>query len=426
MNSFRFVQKALEYEIERQIDGRWGAARRSCRRRGCGTPSAASPSRCAPRRRPTTIATSPIPICRRWRSPSELIERLRAELARAAGSRGACALCSEHGLSDQDAAELTRERALSDYFEADRHSRGRAQARGQLDPDRAAVQGCGPAGAVDAPVSPQGLAELLRLVQSGKISVKLAKQIWPKMWDTRQQRRADRHRGRSVPAKRRRRHRKATWSQLVEANPDKVAAVPRGQDQDVRLVRGPDHARHPGQGQSGDGQRATQKASGTQANEPSRRPERFNLTPGPRCSARCAGKTARWCCSISGCCPPRRSGPLRRCTEVAEAIREMVVRGAPAIGCAAAMGLAAARTALPRGSRGASAQAFARDLRAAARVAAHGREPVLGPRAAAAACSNATVGQGVQAVREAPEARRWRSGTRTSSSVAAWGSSAPS
>ena len=36
LNSFRYLQKALEYEIERQIDaGRDGG--RSCRKRGCGT-----------------------------------------------------------------------------------------------------------------------------------------------------------------------------------------------------------------------------------------------------------------------------------------------------------------------------------------------------------------------------------------------------
>ena len=36
LNSFRFLQKALEYEIERQIDVARAAAAASCRRRGCG------------------------------------------------------------------------------------------------------------------------------------------------------------------------------------------------------------------------------------------------------------------------------------------------------------------------------------------------------------------------------------------------------
>ena len=64
LNSFRFLQKALEYEIERQIDvieqgGRvvqetrlWDAAE-------------GATSRCAARRKRTTIAIFPSPICRR-------------------------------------------------------------------------------------------------------------------------------------------------------------------------------------------------------------------------------------------------------------------------------------------------------------------------------------------------------------------------
>ena len=36
LNSFRFLQKALEYEIERQIDARSKAAAASCRKRGSG------------------------------------------------------------------------------------------------------------------------------------------------------------------------------------------------------------------------------------------------------------------------------------------------------------------------------------------------------------------------------------------------------
>ena len=37
LNSFRFLQKALEYEIERQIDVARATAAASCRKRGCGT-----------------------------------------------------------------------------------------------------------------------------------------------------------------------------------------------------------------------------------------------------------------------------------------------------------------------------------------------------------------------------------------------------
>ena len=78
LNSFRFLQKALEYEIERQIEmlerrrpRRPGDAAVGCRRR-------AARCRCAARKRRTTTATFPSPICR----------RCRRRRARGADSRG--------------------------------------------------------------------------------------------------------------------------------------------------------------------------------------------------------------------------------------------------------------------------------------------------------------------------------------------------
>ena len=87
-------------------------------------------------------------------------------------------------LSEYDAAELTRERELADYFE-------QAVAAG-AQPKRAAnwmltelLSRVADARAVtSAPVTPAALAELLGLVASGAVSGKLAKEIWPRMWMT--------------------------------------------------------------------------------------------------------------------------------------------------------------------------------------------------------------------------------------------------
>ena len=60
-----------------------------------------------------------------------------------------------------------------------------------------------------------------------------------------------------------------------------------------------------------------------------------------------AGRATASNCSTSACCPTR---PIyvtcRTAAEVAEAIRDMVVRGAPAIGCAAAFGVALGASAI--------------------------------------------------------------------------------
>ncbi len=59
INSFRFVQKAIEHEIDRQASGgRSRAAGGSSRRRAAGTRSTARHSRCGARRRRKTTATS--------------------------------------------------------------------------------------------------------------------------------------------------------------------------------------------------------------------------------------------------------------------------------------------------------------------------------------------------------------------------------
>ena len=67
INSFRYVEKAINYEVARQIDVSKAAAR-WCRKRGSTTPTRARRAACARRKKPTTIATSRIRTCCPWRS----------------------------------------------------------------------------------------------------------------------------------------------------------------------------------------------------------------------------------------------------------------------------------------------------------------------------------------------------------------------
>ena len=66
LNSFKFMQQAIDYEVQWQIDlledgGAVRAGHRAVRSR-----TAARRARCAPRKTRTTTAISPIPTCRRW------------------------------------------------------------------------------------------------------------------------------------------------------------------------------------------------------------------------------------------------------------------------------------------------------------------------------------------------------------------------
>ena len=66
LNSFRFMQQAIDFEVQWQIDRIEDGLARSSRRPCCSTPTAARRARCAARKTRTTTATSPTPTCRRW------------------------------------------------------------------------------------------------------------------------------------------------------------------------------------------------------------------------------------------------------------------------------------------------------------------------------------------------------------------------
>ena len=79
----------------------------SCRRRGCGTPMPAAPSRCAARKRRTTIAISPSPICRRCGSPRPTWRSGRRS-CRSCPKRMRERLVAQYGLPAYDAGVLTQ------------------------------------------------------------------------------------------------------------------------------------------------------------------------------------------------------------------------------------------------------------------------------------------------------------------------------
>src|SRR6185437_14643585 len=67
LNSFRYLQRALEFEIERQAKV-LDQGGRIMQETPCSTPPKAAPPRCARRSRPTTTATFPSPTWRRLKS----------------------------------------------------------------------------------------------------------------------------------------------------------------------------------------------------------------------------------------------------------------------------------------------------------------------------------------------------------------------
>jgi aspartyl-tRNA(Asn)/glutamyl-tRNA(Gln) amidotransferase subunit B len=110
------------------------------------------------------------------------VERVRASLPELPAARRE-RFAAAYQLPPYDALVLTQDRAVADYFEAVAGERGNPTAashwvmtevlRKQTD-DVRTLAGC--------PVSPAALAALLKLIDSGTISGKIAKDVFEKMW----------------------------------------------------------------------------------------------------------------------------------------------------------------------------------------------------------------------------------------------------
>jgi len=186
LNSFRFMHDAIEFEVRRQIelieDGGqvvqetrlYDPDRRETR--SMRTKEDAQDYRYFP-----DPDLPPLVIDEAW------IERLRQsqpELPDAMGER----LVTQHGLSRADALAMTASREVADYYSAAAKA---LQAGGTSSNKLVAnwVQGelanslhRADVGIAHSPVSPDQLAALLRRVEDGTISGKIAKDVFDAMW----------------------------------------------------------------------------------------------------------------------------------------------------------------------------------------------------------------------------------------------------
>jgi len=180
LNSFRFLQKALAHEINRQSEILSGGGTleqetrlwdsREQRTYGMRSKEFAHDYRYFPE--PDLL---PLVITNEWKDE---VRRSLPELPLAREDR----FLRDYGLPRQDAVLLTSSRAMADYFEA--------VVAAAVDPKLAAnwilndlifaLQENGK-NFDDRPVPPENLAELLKLVARGDISGKIAKDVLPEM-----------------------------------------------------------------------------------------------------------------------------------------------------------------------------------------------------------------------------------------------------
>ncbi len=183
LNSFKFVEKALEYEIERQIKilkegGKiiqetrlWNAERGMTE--SMRTKEEAHDYRYFPE--PDLV---PIMADRQW---IDEIKKSLPELPDAKRER----FVSEHRLPEYDAGLMTSEKSLADWFEEAVHLGGQPKAVSNwimtdlmrlLNTENKSIE--------ESPIKPKQLVDMLRLIENGTISGKIAKTVFEEMYKT--------------------------------------------------------------------------------------------------------------------------------------------------------------------------------------------------------------------------------------------------
>ena len=181
LNSFKAVQKGLEYEIDRQVEvldegGRILQETRSWDDARGITMSLRSKEQAHDYRYFPEPDLVPIVVDSTW------VEDIRSKLPELPDARQA-RLIKDYELSSYDALVITASRGMAEYFDAVVASGADAKAAanwlmGEVSKHLNAVSQC----IEECPVAPQQLADLISLLAKGTISGKIAKTVFEEMW----------------------------------------------------------------------------------------------------------------------------------------------------------------------------------------------------------------------------------------------------
>ena len=183
LNSFRFLQKALEYEIERHIGvlesgGRISQETRLWNQAEGHTVSMRSKEKAHDYRYFPEPDLLPIHVSPGWRDE---VLRTLPELPEAKRAR----FVASYGITPYDAAVLTNTQALADYFESvvKAGAPGKAAANWMQTELLRRLKDSGKE--IEAsPVAPQALAELVKLVESAQITGAIGKKVFATMFES--------------------------------------------------------------------------------------------------------------------------------------------------------------------------------------------------------------------------------------------------
>lgn len=186
LNSFRFMEEAIHYEVRRQIEliedgGKviqatrlWDPDRKETR--SMRTKEDAQDYRYFP-----DPDLPPLVIGQDW------IDRVKAEMPELPGALRA-RFTGDYGLPEYDALVLTSSKAMATYYEAVVAKAGKENAKAAANwmmGDVSSTLNREGVELVDAPVSATQLALLIKRIADGTISNKAAKEVFAAMWEAR-------------------------------------------------------------------------------------------------------------------------------------------------------------------------------------------------------------------------------------------------
>ena len=181
LNSFRFLQKALEFEIDRQIAALEAGETiiqetRLWNERDAKTVTMRSKEEAHDYRYFPEPDLPPLDIT------DQLINRLRADLPELPEARRH-RFIDEYGLSFDDAVQLTDSRNMADYFEAVAQACGNAKAASNWILNELMREIKSTASDIGtSPVSAESLAAMIKMIDDGEISGKMAKDVLVQMF----------------------------------------------------------------------------------------------------------------------------------------------------------------------------------------------------------------------------------------------------
>jgi aspartyl-tRNA(Asn)/glutamyl-tRNA(Gln) amidotransferase subunit B len=180
VNSYRYIQAAIEYEARRQIeileDG--GKIDQETRLFDPGkneTRSMRSKEEAHDYRYFPDPDLLPLDLDPAW---VKAIEATLPELPDAKKAR----LQSQYGLTAYDAQVLISDQARADFYEAAAKGRDAKLTANWVTNDLAARLTAGGLDIAESPIGPDGIAELVQLIEEGVISSKIAKDVFERMW----------------------------------------------------------------------------------------------------------------------------------------------------------------------------------------------------------------------------------------------------